>query len=173
MPLPTLEALAYEAACAISDLLETEDEWNKFDAKTPLEQIKWRYCHADCDYFAEALSAVTGWPIVAVSSPTRGPLHRLVKMPDGQMVDVRGCVSEEELQARYGTKKLSFGAGDAFSVNRDPDDLVEELQVFLRLDVAPFNTPAFRAQVHKFADSEGLEADLFLDMPAVQKSPAP
>jgi hypothetical protein len=172
MPLPTLDSLANDAASSVLDLLD-ETEWEDFDAKTPLEKIQWRYCHADCDAFAEAVSAVTDWPIVAVHSASHGPVHRLVEMPDGSMVDAMGIVSKDDLCRRYGGEALSFGPGAIFSMNQDPEDLVGELQAFCHLDVAPFNTTTFQEKMRAYIAGADLDPDLFIPTEHASKAAKP
>ncbi len=85
----SLDSLAEDAGFAVSDLLDDE-RWNWFEALPVVEKIQWRYCHADCDDFALALSEITGWPVVGISNPRCGSVHRLVESPDGRMLDAKG-----------------------------------------------------------------------------------
>lgn len=66
-----------------------------------------RYTQGLCGEFAQALSSITGWPVVLVVSNDRyrEGLHAVCLRPDGLFVDVRGVQTEEELLAHW----RSFG----------------------------------------------------------------
>lgn len=152
-----LNYLADDAASAVSDLL-SDEQWDAFDALSDLEKVQWRYCHADCDDFAMTLSEITGYPVVAVSSLRRGPLHRLVEAPDGRLLDVMGWVSLEMLKSRYKQKSLEvFQAGCLYGATAESDDdLLPVLETVLQLPYAPFNSAEFQDLVRCFAYSRKL-----------------
>lgn len=105
--LPTLQELGQEALASISDMYD-DHELEQLEAMSDTELIRVRFAHADCDDFALAIHAITGWPIASVTSRSCGPLHRLNIAPDGTMVDVDGFVSMEDLKKRYKLKDLSI-----------------------------------------------------------------
>lgn len=154
-----LNYLADDAASAVSDLL-SDEQWDAFDAMSDLEKVQWRYCHADCDDFAATLSEITGYPIVAVNSLRRGPIHRLVAAPDGQLLDVMGWVSLDSLKSRYRLKSLElFEGGSQFGASLDSDDLRPLLETLLQLPYAPFNSLEFQALVSGVAQANGIALD--------------
>lgn len=147
----SLNELAEDAEDAVSDLMDDEGFlW--FQSLPDVEKIQWRYCHADCDDFAEILSDITGWPIVAINAPALGPLHRLVESPDGQLLDARGWTTEEALKKRYKARALSLHRGEFVceTLQSPTDDDLPVVDVILQLPIAPFNEMNFLARTNRF-----------------------
>lgn len=95
----SLTKLADEAAL----ILEAEfdygsDQFERNSSQTDLDLIYLLYKHCWCDYFSDALYRITGWPIVAASSKTAGNFHRLNRSSEGELVDVTGYVTLENLK---------------------------------------------------------------------------
>lgn len=154
-----MSELAEEAGFAVSDLMN-EERWERFEALTDVEKIQWRYCHADCDDFASALRAITAWPIVAISDRKRGPLHRLVRAPDGRLLDARGWTSLEALRLRYKLTALPLAQENVASHSPlgTDEDFHPVVSALLQLPLEPFNTEAFQALTRAFAQEIGLTA---------------
>lgn len=142
-----IEALAREADSAVSDLIG-DDKWDDFVSLPPVERIQWRYCHADCDDFALVLHEITGYPIVGLSHPSKGPIHRLVEAPDGRFIDAKGYVSIDDLKRRYRLKSLQvyINAGGCATINSD-DEIADIIRAMLHFPEDPFQGVEFRAQV--------------------------
>lgn len=152
----SIEELAEDARGAVEDLID-DDRWGWFVSLAAAEQVQWRYCHADCDDFAWALSEITGWPVVGITNPSHGPLHRLVEAPDGRLLDARGWVTLDDLRQRYGVKRLKVVPDWPYEALLDGDeDYRPIVEALLQLPGSPFDEPAFQAQVRAFADSRGL-----------------
>lgn len=153
----SLEQLASEAESAVSDLL-SDEEWEDFQARPSLAKIQWRYCHADCDELAEALAAITGWPVVSVASPSEGPLHRLVEGPDGRLLDIMGWTSLPLLEQRYRLKGLTLHRGDSpfamLMASADTDEFFSACCTLLHLEGTPFDDRDFQNQVRVFLVEE-------------------
>lgn len=141
--LVALSELAEDAMFSISDLFD-DDALDAIEERSDLDKVRLRYTSADCDDFALAMHAVTGWPIVAVTSGRKGPLHRLVRVPDdgtidgGKFVDVMGFVNEADLRKRYKAKDLRFvEASESDSSIGDDDELSRVVAVMTHLPEAP------------------------------------
>lgn len=101
-PLPSLEASGENAAILLdadSDLVDHPFE--RMPHHTALDLLRQLYAHDRCDWFAVALRAATGWPLVAVGSPGEYPAHRLNRDPQGRLVDAYGHVTLDDLRRRY------------------------------------------------------------------------
>lgn len=158
-----LAELAQEAVFSMSDLYD-DDEMDAIEGLTDLEKVQLRYRNADFDDFALALHAVTGWKIVAVSSASKGPLHRLNVDGEGRLVDVMGFVNEDDLRKRYriGRKDLVLVTQDVASdslIDND-EELKRVASTLLHLPCAPFNDPGLAQKVESF-----IRHGVFLDDP--------
>lgn len=158
---PTLADLASAAMDSISNLCESDEEFEKLDAMTDLEKVRMRYKHADCDDLAFALSVLMDWPVVCAVSPSQGPIHRLVQVPvdstefnASEYVDVDGYTSEKDLCKRYKSKKLQFVDGGPFMgpTIEDDDELRQVMATFKYLPFAPFSDPKFQTKVDEWID---------------------
>lgn len=99
--------VASDAVQAMWDHLSPEKrDW--LEAQSLEGQIRYRYCYADCDYFAAVAHLITGYPAVEVLHENAG-IHRLLAVED-RFLDAGGWVTEGELNARYGLR--------AFKVNQ-------------------------------------------------------
>ena len=159
---PTLGHLASYAMDSISNLCESDEEFEKLDSMTDLEKIRMRYKHADCDDLAFALSVLMDWPVVCAVSPSQGPIHRLAQVPvdstefkAGAYVDVDGYISEKDLCKRYKSKKLQFVDGRPFMgpTIADDDELRQVMATFQYLPFAPFSDPKFQIKVDEWIES--------------------
>jgi hypothetical protein len=154
----TIEVLARDAADSVADMLD-DDAWDRFEALSPIEQVKYRYLHADCDDVALVLHHALGWPFIAVSSEN-GMLHRLVQSPDGRLLDVGGWTDAAALAARYKTKKLavSEAGGEEMcqsTLHDDPEDFQQVVAALLQIETEPF-CGALRAQLEQYGVTVGL-----------------
>lgn len=166
-----LSELAEDAMFSISNLFD-DDDMVAIEASSDLDKVRLRYTSADCDDFALAMHALTGWPIVAVTSGRKGPLHRLVRVPDdaitdgGKFVDVMGFVTEAELRKRYKSKDLRFtDAGEGDSCLNEDGELARVVAVMAHLPEAPFVSPEFQAVVSTWLR----EGTFFDDAPAIAR----
>lgn len=142
-----LQALASDALFAISDLYD-DDELDDIEALDDVAKIQLRYTRSDCDDFAFALNSLTGWSSVAVSSPTKGPLHRLNIDPEGRLVDVTGFVTEDDLRKRYNSKALIVTVGvEPDSMLTEHEDVSRVVAAMKYMPSEPFTTPAFRGLI--------------------------
>lgn len=144
-----LSELAADARTAVEDLID-DDRWDDFMALSDIEQIQWRYSHADCDDFALVLHEITGWPVMMVSSPSRGPIHRLVQADDGRLLDVQGWTSLEALKVRYKVKRLTIAevsCPEVFSMVSSDEDRLPILDAMKLMPNAPFSDAAFQANM--------------------------
>lgn len=165
---PTLEELAEDALASISDLFD-DDELDAIEASPALDIIRLRYTNSDCDDFALALNVLMNWPVVAVSSPTKGPLHRLNRDDEGRLVDVMGFVTEDTLRQRYKVKRLMLAENaGAFSSLDDDDGLKRVMAAMTYLPQQPFSDPAFRARAQAW-----IREGVCFDEPEVRRSPQP
>ncbi len=149
----TLERIAEHSRASVREFF-TEQEWNRFVAMPALEQVQYRYCHADCDDFAAVLQQLTGWQGLSIQSASGRPLHRLLQAPDGRMVDASGWVTEDRLCMRYRTPRLVIRRASAFDAHCDldePEDYHPHVAALHVLPSAPFSTNAFRAKLALFA----------------------
>ncbi len=140
-----LKRMADEAAFSVSDLLD-ETRADEFDALSDLQKVQWRYAHADCDDFAQALHEITGWPIVALSHPKRGPVHRLCQNDQGALVDVHGTTTLTELIHRYHLRQGAVQPVQRSMCTLDPESLcgvIDEIEVLGSLGLSPFNATDF------------------------------
>lgn len=155
----SIEQLASSAAGAISDLMSDED-WEIFDDLTYVEQVQYRYLHADCDDVAFALNKITGWEIRSVSSEM-GPLHRVVSSPDGRLVDITGWTNLAEIREKYGAKKLLISdAGAEYvycsSILEEDEDFQEVANALLLIPSEPFQSQ-IRDAIIDFCGITGLD----------------
>lgn len=149
--------LAKDAAYAISDLMGDEG-YHAFLALPKTEQVIWRYCHADCDYFALALHRALGWPVVSLTSGPDMPLHRLVKSPLHGLLDASGWVDEGTLRKHYGLKNARFSppGGEDLITGGSPEEdeaLIPALQAILHLPHPPFSEQWLKRKVRDFLKS--------------------
>lgn len=157
----SLPELAKDAGFAVSDLLD-DDAWDLFEGLSDVEKVQWRYCHADCDDFALIVSEVTGWPVVGISAPSAGPLHRLVETPDGKFLDAKGWVTLDDLKKRYKKKALRVhrSAEECSSLLSDDSEFHPLIAVLLQLPVSPYTEDTFRSQLRTFAQAVGFDVAL-------------
>jgi hypothetical protein len=147
----TLEDIGNDAVYLLADDMD-DDEFERVSSMSADEKVKYFYLSSDCDRFADALHRITGWPIVGVSSPSLGPIHRLVQAPNGRMLDAGGWVDEKGLKARYGQKELDISAASAsigstsFGLDEDGIDheLVDAVAAVRQLPWEPFVSTEFR-----------------------------
>lgn len=155
-----IEELAADARFAVEDLIE-DDRWGWFIALSPPEQVQWRYNCADCDDFALTLHEITGWPVVAINNPSRGPVHRLVEAPDGRMLDAGGWVTLDDLRQRYKLKALKVMRGEGRVMHcpmvSDDEDFHRIVEALLQFPVAPFNESDFQEKAKEFGRRVGLQ----------------
>jgi hypothetical protein len=159
MNLQTIEQLASSAAGAISDLM-SDEEWDNFDDLSYVEQVQYRYLHADCDDVAIALNRITGWEIRSISSE-RGPLHRLVSAPDGRLADITGWTSMEEIRDRYGAKRILIsepGAPTVYcsSILEEDEDFQEVANALFLIPAEPFQSQ-LKEEIVRFCRLTGLD----------------
>lgn len=160
--------LAANARFAVSDLFEDDEEYDHFLSLPPVEQIVWRYCHSDCDDFALALHRITTWPVVSVSSRSKGPLHRLVVAPDGRFLDACGWATIDQLQQRYKSGRLSVSRpGDeglllGTTLEDAPFEDLEHrrwreiLSTIMQIPTDPFLDEDFQSKVNQYASKIGI-----------------
>jgi len=157
----SIDELAASAGYAISDLMG-DDDWEKFDKLTSLEQVQYRYLHADCDDVAAILNRLTGWEIRAVNS-VQGPLHRLVSAPDGRLADITGWTTLENIAKLYGAHRLHISEPGSTNVYHqsmldDDEDFLEVINALLLIPEEPFTTE-LRGRLQSFGASIGLEIE--------------
>ena len=155
----TIKDLAEEASSAIDDLY-----FDGFNDLSDLQKVEWRYCHADCDHFASALNFVTGYPVVGIAQPRRGPMHRLVETPDGLMLDVMGPVSLDDLKTRYRAKSLKLARGGLIESMvwgaTNEEDILSCLDVMAHLSRPPFDSAEMKALIQGAREKlNGYEVD--------------
>lgn len=142
-PIPTLKELAEEAIIVLdADSDFYEEPFVRGPQHTDLDVIRELYGHCRCDWFAVALNVVKGWEIVAAGSPGQRSVHRLVRDPQGRLVDVYGYVTVEELQARYGISDLEiFDELDVESTYEVRDEYIPDfVAAMLYLPTEPFQS---------------------------------
>lgn len=132
-----------------------DDLAERLDAMSDAEIVRHLYVHGACDDMAVALHRMTGWPVVAVSSRSKGPLHRLVRAPDGRLLDAGGWVDEQGLRRRYGVRQVSLspGGGEETAIGTLVGDaeagvdqpLADAVSAIRQFPWAPFDQPWFRA----------------------------
>lgn len=153
---PSLKDLAADAMDSLSNLCESDDDFNEYDALSDLDKVRVRYKHADCDDFAFALNVLMDWPVVCAVSRSQGPIHRLVQVPEGTdefapgtLVDVDGYTSETALCKRYKAKKLTFvdGAPLMGPTIQDDSELRRVIATIKYLPFAPFTDAAIQRKV--------------------------
>jgi hypothetical protein len=149
----TLQELAADVIYQVADLFEDDDAFEDFKSRPPLDQIRWRYRHSDCDDFAVVLAQITGLPIVVSSNPRLGPIHRRLQAPDGRLLDVHGWVTPEDLHHYYGVRKLKFAPWLTFD---EPTDEQGVLAVLRILPTPPFTEPEFQAKLEAARRAAGL-----------------
>lgn len=155
----SLSELAADARAAVEDLID-DDRWGDFMALSEIEQIQWRYSHADCDDFALVLHEMTGWPVMMVSNPSRGPIHRLVQADDGRLLDVQGWTSIEALKVRYKLKRLTLAevsCPEVFSMVSSDEDRIPILDAMKLMPNAPFSDPEFQEKMFAYRASLEIE----------------
>lgn len=151
MSIMTLEELGQAALDAVSDLYD-DDQLAEIEQMCDLDKLRWQYMHSDCDNFAYAMQVLTGWDLISVSSPAKGPLHRLVRTPaeDGaRLVDVQGYLSEAGLCRRYKTRQLDLSTVSGLlgcTVDGDDEALLPVMQAITYLPEAPFQEPEIAAK---------------------------
>lgn len=158
MEQPTLSELAEDAMGVLADLHD-DDYLDVIDGYSDLDKIRLRYTSSDCDDFALALSVLMDWPVVGVASNKQGPLHRLNRSDDGQLVDVTGFVDEGVLRKRHKARDLTLADMDSawFSLGSD-EDLRRLYATMLHLDTLPFNDSAFKLKI-----TDWLHAGVYFD----------
>lgn len=146
----SLDDIADDLVYVLADDMD-EGEFARVSAMAPAERVRYCYVSGDCDVFAEALHRVTGWPIVGVSSPSRGPIHRLVRSPEGRLLDAAGWIDEDGLKKRYGLRRLDLSEQKAalaslFSVDENgvDDQIANAVAAIRQFPWAPFCDDAFR-----------------------------
>jgi hypothetical protein len=156
--LKSLSEIAQYGMFLLGDYLDDE-QWDDVNQRTDVEKIKHFYCHSDCQDFAEVLNCITDWPIVIISHKTRGPIHYMVKMPDGNLLDAKGIFTESQIPPRYGLKKLIFteiqpgetqesvsnGPLDSFRGDEDDEDPWRyAISAIRQFSHEPYGTPEFQ-----------------------------
>ena len=128
--LPSLEELGRAASLAAQDLFDDETcIW--FSEQTDIAKVIWRYSHAESDTFAFVLSSLTGWPVIGVAPPGRGPSYLLVESPQG-LIDVTGKTSLDDLKSRFRNPSLDLVRNTQFEVSLT-DAVGAELEVLAAL----------------------------------------
>lgn len=104
MPAKPLVALTEIADWALDDLTSdcTDAEVERLEAMRENALLRYYYTAAECDVFAFVLHQMTGWPVIGYASFHRGALHRLVRAPDGRLLDAHGWTDLARLDQRYG-----------------------------------------------------------------------
>ena len=146
------------------------DDYDRLDALSDLEKLRYRYNHADCDDLAFALNVLMQWDIVCINDKPYGAVHRLVVTPGSDrteseasgfkpnaMVDFNGYVTEADLMKRYNIESGDFefvqaGAFLGPTINTDKE-LRRMMHTFLCMPTAPFNTPAFQTKVTNWIEN--------------------
>jgi hypothetical protein len=138
---PTLKDLAENAVL----LLEAEEDFYD-DPFVPgpehseIDILRQVYGHNHCDWFAVALNVVKDWEIVAVGSPGKPSVHRLVRDSEGRLVDVYGYVTVDDLRLRYGIDDLVVFENNDTKSRKDlnEDWIPEFVAAMLYLPYEPF-----------------------------------
>lgn len=157
-PTRTLMPLSQVAANALYALASDcdDDEFDRLREMSTARVVRYFYTASDCDDFALALHLVTGWPVVSLHSDEEGPLHRLVRSPEGRYLDAYGWTSLPQLARRYGVTDLLVAGADGTEylpglgisltdLEDGLDEALEQALVAIReLPWAPFNTQRFR-----------------------------
>ena len=156
-PLPRkLTGLKQVAEHALDSLSPNcdDDAFYEMEAMAPEKIVRRFYTTSDCDLFSTVINHLTGWPVVAVSAPASGPLHRLNQAPDGRLVDAYGWTDLAKLAHRYAAEQISLAhltAGsidDAIYDDLDRDGFDHELEYAVvavrHLPWAPFNRVRFQ-----------------------------
>lgn len=134
---PSLVELSDDAMDSIFNLL-TDEQAQELQEQGEMAIIQRRYANADCDDFALALHAVSGWPIAAIASSSCGPIHRLNIAPDGSLVDIFGHVSMQDLSQRYGLDDLHVMQSGCDSLIDSDEELARVVAVLTFLKTDPF-----------------------------------
>lgn len=114
-----------------------DGEIDRLADKSPIEIATYFYLSSDCDAFAVALMDLTGADIVSVHSPTQGPVHRIAKLPDGELVDAGGVQTLASLVDRYKIADLELSTR-ALANHVDEEDIDLAKEVIAALDIEPF-----------------------------------
>ena len=120
----------------------------------PADVVRRYYLHGECGMFAYALSLLTGWSVVNVTSPDAGPLHSCVVAPDGRYLDASGWTTIMKIKKRYGVRSLITAKVEpkaAFGVELYYDDgycedLSNAVYAIRMLPNRPFSARAFLAK---------------------------
>lgn len=146
-----LTQMADDACFAVSDLLDNA-AFERFNALSDLDKVRWRYAHADCDDFAQALHEITGWTIVTLTHPRRGPIHRLCRDEQGGLVDVYGWVTLHDLISRYHLRRgdVQTIAG-TFCLLDEAGlcDVIRDIETLGAFGIFPFAAATFAQQCTK------------------------
>lgn len=154
---PSLAELAADAMDSLSNLCDSDEAFDEFDALSDLDKVRTRYKHADCDDFAFALNVLMDWPVICAVSRSQGPIHRLVQVPEGTeefepgtFVDVDGYTTETALCKRYKAKKLTFVDGTRLMgpTIQDDSELRRVIATIKYLPFAPFTDTAMQSKVN-------------------------
>lgn len=109
-----VDELAADAIYLISDDA-LPGEMERLSVMAPAEVLAYFYTSSDCDDFAVVLAGLVDGEVVGAVSPAQGPLHRLVRMSDGRLLDAKGWQSVPTLIERYGATDLELAEVDPFS----------------------------------------------------------
>lgn len=128
------------------------DDPDSVDWDDPAAVVKEAFTASDCGNFSLALSEMTGWPIYILGGAD-GPVHALVKAPDGRLLDATGWTDLATLAKRYGVRCLSKCPEGTRGMATDPgavndeginEEMARVVSAVRALPWAPFNTTSFR-----------------------------
>lgn len=105
----SLEKVREEVLFLITDLSPNDPNTpaliEKYTRQTAKENIIHKYSFGDCAQFAAVTHLILGCPIVELQDKNKGEtVHILVEI-DGQLMDIEGFLTQEQLTKKYGLKK--------------------------------------------------------------------
>lgn len=156
----TIDDLANLAIDSMGSCL-SEVAMDSFLEMTPVEQIRYRYLHGDCDDFALVLHRAIGLPVVSATSK-HGFVHRLNQLSDGQLLDASGIVTKTTLEQRYkNTLTLKTGGEELLMAYCSNDDQEMEIaiQSILTFDCG-LSELGLRGNLFEFAQSLGISFEV-------------
>lgn len=147
----SLDEIAADQIFLASSTDMGEEEFERVSAMTTADQVRHFYVSGECHVFAEALHLITGWPVFNVSAPEHGHFHRLVRSPDGRLLDAAGWTDESGLRRRYRLRRLTVSPvpdrDDPFDAFSREDGIFPELAdavaAIRQLPGEPFAEPWF------------------------------
>lgn len=104
----TIEDVAADVLATLDDT--ADEEFERIEAMSLIERVRYMYLSGECDAFAVALARMTGWSIRGLIDPEAGPVHRVVEAPDGRLLDASGWTDLSALAKRYRLKKPTLGS---------------------------------------------------------------